>query len=207
MLSPVISQALCLPAEALVNRILRQDPAALARFSRAEGRILALDIHNKACINVRLLSDGFTLSMTAGTPADVTLRGELRDFIALARATDKANELINSAIDMEGDTELALSVTRAVQSLDIDWEALIQPATGGLLAHQIGKGIRGLVRWSRDTGGTWSRAGKEYLEDEIQLVTPAPLLDDFSHEVDRIRLATDRLDARIARLENKNTEE
>ena len=30
---------------------------------------------------------------------------------------------------------------------------------------------------------------KEYLEDEIQLVTPAPLLDDFSHEVDRIRLA------------------
>ena len=41
----------------------------------------------------------------------------------------KTHELINSDIDMDGDTELALYLTRTVQALDIDWEAAIQPLT------------------------------------------------------------------------------
>ena len=145
--------------------------------------------------------------MTPDTPADVTLSGSLQDFLQLARASDKASELINSQIDMDGDTELALTLTRTVQNLDIDWEALIQPVTGGLLAHQLGKGVRGLLKWSRDTRGTYRRATKEYLEDEAGIVTPAPLLDEFSAATDALRLAADRIEARIARLENKNSEE
>lgn len=207
MLSPVITQALCLPAETLLNRVLRQDPAALSRLARQEGRLIAIDVHGRLRLNLRLLRDGITLSMTPDTPADVTLSGSLQDFLQLARASDKASELINSQIDMDGDTELALTLTRTVQNLDVDWEALIQPVTGGLLAHQLGKGVRSLLKWSRDTQGTYRRAAKEYLEDEAGIVTPAPLLDEFSAATDALRLAADRIEARIARLENKNSEE
>lgn len=206
--SPVLSQALCVPVEVLLNQVLKQDPAALQRLSKHEGRMMGILITDRmvagiAQINVRITRDGLNLSMTPDIETDVVLSGSTTNFIKLARATDKANELINSNIDMDGNTELALAVTRVVQTLDIDWEALIQPFTGGILAHQIGKGLRGLLAWGKETSNTYRRAGKEYLEDEVQLVAPAPLLDQFNADVDQLRLSADRLEARIARLENK----
>lgn len=203
MLSPVLSQALCLPVEVLLNQVIKQDPAALLRLAKHEGRMMGIIITGMTQINVRITREGLNLSMTPDIDSDVVLRGSTADFIKLVQASDKANELINSNIDMDGDTELALSITRVVQTLDIDWEALIQPVTGGVLAHQIGKGVRGLFKWDKDTSQTYRRAGKEYLEDEVQLVTPAPLLDQFNADVDQLRLSADRLEARIARVENK----
>lgn len=208
MLSPVLSQALCLPVEVVLNQVIKQDPAALQRLAKHEGRMMGVVITGMAQVNVRITREGVNLSMTPDVDADVVLSGSSTDFLNLAQASDKANELINSNIDMDGDTELALSITRVVQTLDIDWEALIQPLTGGVLAHQIGKGVRSLFKWGKDTSRTYRRAGKEYLEDEVQLVTPAPLLDQFNADVDQLRLSTDRLEARIARVENnKNPKE
>lgn len=208
MLPAVLSQALCLPIEALINRLLAQDPVSLARLAREEGRLLSLDIERVTRVNVRLERHGVSLSLTPEADAEVTLRGELADFLALSQAEDKANALINSKIDIVGDTDLALSLTRTMQALDIDWEAAVQPLTGSLLAHQLGRGMRGLLRWSKDTGDTYRTAGKEYLEDELKIVTPAPLLTSFSRSVDELRLAADRLEARLSRLEqSKHTED
>lgn len=208
MLPAVLSQALCLPIEALINRLLTQDPVSLARLAREEGRLLSLDIERVTRVNVRLERHGVSLSLTPEADAEVTLRGELADFLALSQAEDKANALINSKIDIVGDTDLALSLTRTMQALDIDWEAAVQPLTGSLLAHQLGRGMRGLLRWSKDTGDTYRTAGKEYLEDELKIVTPAPLLTSFSRSVDELRLAADRLEARLSRLEqSKHTED
>ena len=207
MLPVVLSQAMCLPVERVINHALRQDNATLARLARQEGRMAAVDIEGLGRFNVRLLRDGIALSMTPDSDSEVVLSGKLTDFLELARAEDKAHELINSDIDMDGDTELALYLTRTVQALDIDWESAIQPLTGGLLAHQIGKGLRSLSRWSSDTGSTYRTAAKEYLEDELQAVTPSAMLDDFATQTDDLRLMMDRIEARIAGLENKKKTE
>ncbi|MBN57352.1 ubiquinone biosynthesis accessory factor UbiJ [Thalassolituus sp. UBA3500] len=207
MLPAVLSQAMCLPVERVINYALRQDSATLSRLARQEGRMAAVDIEGLGRFNVRLLRDGIALSMTPDSDSEVVLSGKLTDFLELARAEDKAHELINSDIDMDGDTELALYLTRTVQALDIDWESAIQPLTGGLLAHQIGKGLRSLSRWSSDTGSTYRTAAKEYLEDELQAVTPSAMLDDFATQTDDLRLMMDRIEARIAGLENKKKTE
>ena len=207
MLPAVLSQAMCLPVEGVINYALRQDSATLSRLARQEGRMAAVDIEGLGRFNVRLLRDGIALSMTPDSDSEVVLSGKLTDFLELARADDKAHELINSDIDMDGDTELALYLTRTVQALDIDWESAIQPLTGGLLAHQIGKGLRSLSRWSSDTGSTYRTAAKEYLEDELQAVTPSAMLDDFATQTDDLRLMMDRIEARIAGLENKKKTE
>ena len=53
MLSPVLSQALCLPVEVLLNQVLKQDPAALQRLAKHEGQMLGIVITGMAQINVR----------------------------------------------------------------------------------------------------------------------------------------------------------
>ena len=193
-------QALCVPVEAAVNHVLRYDPPALNALSRHQGRLLSLNIDGISPLYVRILDTGIGLSLSNEAVADAALSGSVSDFLALAKAQDKANALINSAIDMDGDSEFAIALTRIANQLDIDWEAVIAPATGGLLAHQIGKGLRGLLGWGKSTGSTYKTAIKDYLEDEARLVTPKPLLQQFADDVDELKLATDRLSARIDRL-------
>ena len=43
-------------------------------------------------------------------------------------------------------------------------------------------------------------AGKEYLEEEAHVLVPAALAEHFSEQVDQLRMATDRAEARIAQL-------
>lgn len=194
-------QALCVPAETSINHVLRYDPAALAALARMQGRLLALTIAGISPVFVRVYDDGIGLSLMGDSQPDATLTGTLSDFLVLARATDKANTLINSNIDMDGDTEFALGLTRIAQQLDIDWEAVITPLTGSLLAHQLGQGLRGLLSWGKTNAPVWQRSVREYLEDEVQLATPQPLVSHFADEVDELKLATDRLAARIERLQ------
>ena len=205
MLPAVLTQALCLPIETLINRALREDISTLTRLEQQEGRLLAIEVSDLGRVNIRFLREGIALSMTQESEADVVLSGTASDFLGLARADNKAHELINSQIDMQGDTELALFVTRTVEKLDIDWEAVIQPLTGSLLAHQVGKGIRSLINWRTSTGNVYRTAAKEYLEDELNIVTPQPLLNQFAEETDQLRLQADRLAARITQLEKRSS--
>ncbi len=198
-----VLQALCVPAESTINHVLRYDPAALTALGRWQGCLLAIRIDAVRPVFIRIYDNGIGLSLCGDSDADACLSGTLNDFLALTRAADKANTLINSNIDMDGDSEFAIALTRIAQQLDIDWEAVISPLTGGLLAHQLGKGLRGLLHWGRTTGATTRAAAKEFLEDEVQLVTPAPLATQFADEVDELKLATDRLAARIERLQQQ----
>lgn len=198
-------QVVCVPAERTVNHVLQYDPAAQQQLRPLQGKLLALQIGTQS-VFVRILDNGIGLSFSNDALPDATLSGSLSDFLALAAARDKASTLINSAIDMSGDSEFAIGLTRIAQQLDIDWEALLTPLTGGLLAHELGKGLRGLLRWGQTTAPVVRTAAKEYLEDEAQLVTPAPLLAQFADEVDQLKLATDRLAARLDRLQQASAQ-
>lgn len=193
----MLSQAVLVPLELSVNQLLQYDGAALQTIAADSGRLIAVEIDHLTPVYIRLLDSGISFSLHNEAAADVIMRGSLADFAALAKADNKANQLINSGIDMDGDTELSIRLTKMVQSLDIDWEALIQPLAGSLMAHQIGKGVRSLMKWSQSTGASYQMASKDYLEDEAQLITPEPLLAEFADQVDELRLASDRLQARL----------
>ena len=204
----MLSQAILIPAETAVNQLLQHDGAALNAIAAESGRLVCVEVDTLTPVYVRLLDHGIGLSFSNEARPDVIMRGSIADFAALAKSDNKANQLINSGIDMDGDTELSITLTKVVQKLDIDWEAVIEPFTGSLLAHQIGKGVRGLMKWGKTTGATYSVAAKDYLEDEAQLVTPEPLLDEFANQIDDLRLATDRLQAGIdALIEQRNRQQ
>lgn len=203
MLPLMVSQALCLPWETAINAALRYDPATLMALESQSGKLVCLDITGIRCVYIRLVSEGVQLSLTNHADVDVTLRGRFSDFVPVALATDKAAALMSSAVVVEGDTALATDLSHWVNRLDIDWEAMITPITSGLVAHQIGQGVRGLMSWGQQTAQTMAMAAQDYVEDEVAWVTPAPLLALFSQDVDEVRLRVDRLTARIEQLEQK----
>jgi ubiquinone biosynthesis protein UbiJ len=89
---------------------------------------------------------------------------------------------------------------------NIDWEEPLSKLFGDSVAHEVGRGVRGLVSWARVASETFSSDLGEYLREERRL-TPTQLeVDDFTAHVDRVRDDVERLELRIARLDRRARE-
>ena len=197
MISPSIDSAVCASIESSINALLKHDPALLKALAKFEGKRVRIQSDDWLILVVTIQSQGFHLSLRDEDECDTTVFGSLSELMAVALASDKADALMNGDVDISGSSALVLDLAKIVQQLDIDWEALISPMTGGLVAHQIGKGFRSLIQWGKDSGQTLAANSKEYLEDEVQLLVPKPLAEQFGQQVGELRLATDRAEARI----------
>ena len=203
MISPSIDSALCASIEASMNAMLQHDPALLQALGKFEGKRIRIQSDDWLILVVTVIPEGFQLSLRDEDACDTTIFGSISELLGVALASDKADALMNGDVDISGSSALVLDLAKVVQQLDIDWEALISPATGGLIAHQIGKGFRSLIKWGKDSGQTLATSSKEYLEDEIQLLVPKPLNEHFGQQIADLRLATDRAEARLQQLKQR----
>ena len=200
MISPSIDSALCASIEASLNALLKHDPAllkALAKFDRKRIRIQSDDWF---ILVITIHPEGFLFSLQDEDECDTTIFGKISELLSVAFASDKADALMNGGVDISGNSALVLDLAKIIQQMDIDWEALLSPVTGGLIAHQIGKGFRNFLKWGKDSSKTLATSSKEFLEDEVQLLTPQPLAQHFSQQVADLRLATDRAEARLEQI-------
>lgn len=195
-----LQQLAILPIEQSINHALRYAPSTLAALEPFQGQLLAVHINSLGSCYVRFIPEGLNISHENLAEPQASMSGSLSDFLLLAQAENKANSLINSAIEISGDSDLPIKLARIVETLDIDWEALISPATGGLLAHSIGKGFRFLSKLGQQQQHNLAINSKQYAEDERQWLAGQHDIEHFSAAVDSIKLATDRLQARLERL-------
>jgi ubiquinone biosynthesis protein UbiJ len=198
MISPSIDSALCASIESSINALLKHDPALLQALVKFEGKRIRIQSDDWLILVVTIHSQGFHLSLCDDDECNATIFGSISELMAVALASDKADALMNGDVDISGSSALVLDLAKIVQQLDIDWEALISPMTGGVVAHQIGKGFRNFIQWGKDSSQILATNSKEYLEDEVQLLVPKPMAEDFGQQVSDLRLATDRAEARLA---------
>jgi ubiquinone biosynthesis protein UbiJ len=196
MISPSIDSALCASIESGLNALLKHDPALLQALARFEGKRLRIQSDDWLILVVTIHAHGFHLSLCDEDECNTTIFGSIGELLTVALADDKADALMNGNVDISGSSSLVLDLAKIVQQLDIDWEALISPLTGGLIAHEVGKGFRSLIQWGKDSSQTFTTNTKTYLEDE-QLIVSKPIAEDFSEQVSDLRLATDRAEARL----------
>lgn len=200
MISPSIDSVLCASIEHSLNALLKHDPALLVALAKFNGKRIRVQSDDWLILVITVTEQGLQLSLQDDNECDTTVFGSISELISVALANDKADALMNGDIDISGSSALILDLAKIIQQLDIDWEALISPVTGGIIAHQIGLGFRSLVHWGKDSGATLATSSKEYLEDEIQLLVPQPLAEHFTNQVSDLRLATDRAEARLQQI-------
>ena len=181
--------------EQAINQALRLDPQVRQRLAALHGRILRIDLQGTGLqLNLVAGHDG-RLRLLGGIEGEpeATLSGSPLD---LLRAGDKAQghrELFAGRVRMSGDRALAQRFSEALAGIDIDWEEQLSHLTGDIAAHEIMRGLgaarHGTQRLGRSLGDNLS----EYLTEE----------EDFLGDVDELRDAVERLEARIALLERK----
>ncbi|MEH6343883.1 MAG: SCP2 sterol-binding domain-containing protein [Bermanella sp.] len=197
-----IVQAGLASAELAINKALAYDPAVREKLKKLAPKILAIEITQPKLKIYVQFGEQIALS-SHNEHSDATLSGDLGAFLNLASHEDKHAALMKSDIQIHGSSQLAMGLADASSQLKIDWEAMIADITGPVVAHVIGNKIRGLTGWLRNTGQKVKDDSLEYVRDELQL-TPHKLEGEsrFS-EIHKLKIDTDRIEARIMRLKKR----
>ena len=190
--------------EASLNRYLQLDPEGLPRFSALEGKIIALEIRG---INQQLFlfpsSDGFMVLADFDEAADATISGTPIALAKLGLADDPRDQLFNGEVEITGDVSVANQFSRLFSQLNIDWEELLAQNVGDITAHKMGNLVRDIGQWAKRSTQSINLDAGEYLQEEVHLSPANAELRHFIKQVDELREAADRLEARMKQLKSE----
>lgn len=187
--------------EQALNRYLALDPESKTALAELYGKCVCIDL---AGFDVQFyLVPGpagvLVLGRFEGEP-DCILRGTPLGVARLGLAAEKSDQLFDGAVEVGGDTEVAQHFGTILGNLQVDWEELLSKATGDVIAHAVGRGVRECLRWGSDARESLAADVREYVQEESRLAPTRVELEEFLGEVDQIRDDVERLSARVERL-------
>jgi ubiquinone biosynthesis accessory factor UbiJ len=188
--------------QALIDRKVEDSPRARALLAELDGRrmrIVALHIPWQLTLQS---SGGKLLPHLADTvEPDVQLAGTPLSLLALVREDPQA-VIRRGDVSLTGDAEAGARFQELTQLLRPDLEAALARVIGDVPAFNIGSLLRRAVDYGRSSLDTQARNVGEYLAHERQVLVPRAEARQFLEQVDLLREQTDRLAARVARLES-----
>lgn len=203
---PTLLSAVTAIVEGALNRALELDPAGKqALISALTGPVqFSLDTLGLTLVLQQAGERVQVASQPSQSPA-LVLSGRPMAFAALAIGDDRV--FSEGRIRVAGDTAQAHQFQRAIDQLNPDWEAAMAAFVGDVPAHFIGQRIRGAVGWSRQAFSSLNANIEEYIHEESQTLPGRRELEATFTDIDRLNLQTERLEARIERLENTNNQD
>lgn len=197
---PTLLSAVTAIVESALNRALELDPGGKqALMSALTGPVqLSLDAVGLTLVLQPARDRVRVASQPSETPA-LVLSGRPMAFAALATGDDRV--FSEGRIQVTGDTAMAHQFQRAIDQLNPDWEAAMANYVGDMPAHFFGQRIRGAVGWSRQAFRSLNANIEEYIHEESQSLPGRRELEPTFMDIDQVNLQTERLEARVERLE------
>jgi ubiquinone biosynthesis accessory factor UbiJ len=188
--------------ETTVNNALQLDPATRQRLAQLDGKVIAVVCTSpQLTVFIRPHADGLLIQGQYDQTPDCSLSGSALSLLKLITADNKTSALLNNQVQIRGDLELSQNLQAVLADLDIDWEAKLADYLGDIAAHQIGNQVRNLHRWGKSSANSLLLDIEEYVHEETRDLPPRSELEPFYRETAALTLATDRLTARIERLQ------
>jgi len=200
-----MAQFLSANVERLLNHVIGLDPDSQARLKKLQGKSLQVRLRELPWPILLQFSQRIDLSIVE-QPDDLVKASCMLELnietLQQLRDSSKLTQLIQEQkLILVGDMYVAQSVSSLFQELHIDWEEELSQYVGDALAHQTFVGARSALHEAK----TQIEAGRSKLSAQLLradgLAVGATELAHFSDEVDQLRSASERLSARLLRLE------
>ncbi|TBU99255.1 ubiquinone biosynthesis accessory factor UbiJ [Stutzerimonas kirkiae] len=204
----MLRSALLASAERVIEQALRLDATALPRLARLAGKVIEVRASAPQW-TLFLLADeqGLCLAEHWEAPADCRLNAPTATLLKLALERDKNALLHGPDVTIEGDSGLLMTLSAILQDLELDWEYPLSQWIGPLATQWIGSGLRSQAAWAGQSFDTLRQNLADYLAEESRTLVGRNEAESRFNQLDELKLALDRLDARVERINrNLNTD-
>ncbi len=196
-------------AEAMLNRGIGASRKGAALARRREATAVRVDIEGLTSIRASVRGGRLALiavDRSAGDDANATLAGSPPALFNLAQtqgARGGKDHATDASVQVRGDAEIANAYRELIGLARPDLEEELSRVVGDLPARRLAQFARQTGEWMRKTRRTAGENIAEYLQEESRDLVNRPELEEFLHGVDDVREAADRVEARLARLEQR----
>ena len=188
------------PLQIAFNRYLAYDPEAPKHLARMDNKVVEICFQPLSLSLFIIICDGaLDISDSCSTPVDTKIIGSP---IALARLglTSSNGSVMSGEVVIEGDLALGQAFQSFLGNIDVDLEEPLSELTGDVIANALGNTARDFFKWCGRVSTSSGLDLSEYVREERQLLPSSFEVNRFKRDVDDLRLATDRLEARIQQL-------
>jgi len=187
--------------EAVLNRNVAESRRAQALARQLDGRVMSLTVEGTP-LAFYFRADGGRLSLASSHEgaADASLSGTPIALLALA-GPGAEGALRGGGVRIEGNAEVAQKFRDLLAESKPDFEEELARVLGDVAARQVANIARGFLDWGRKASGSLTTNVVEFLQEEGRDVPTRVEVEEFLEGVDHLRDDTDRLEARLARLE------
>lgn len=190
--------------EAAINRYIALDDNIASVLAPLNGKIVTITITPfNETIYLCPSSDCIQCLDTVTQPVDTHLTGSLMSLGLMSLSGKPMNSLFSGEVTIDGDVNTGRKFQELFDKLDINLEGKLARYTGETVAHNLAEFFRAGKSWGKESLETFKLNASEFLQEETQELPAKPEADIFYAEVDELRMAFDRLQSRIERLENQ----
>ena len=194
--------------EKTLNALLSRDPAAPARLSALTGSRILLRLESPICALVLAYhAQGIDLLQIKDiddieeADFDAIVELDAETLGALVSGEEMERLMFSGRLAVRGKVHLLEATRDLILDLDLDWEAQLANWLGDVPAHQLAEGLRGLARWGLRTQHELRADVSEYVFEEARLLPGRHQFEALRDALTDLELATDRTEARLARLQ------
>ena len=194
-------------AERTLNALLARDPAAPSRLARLAGQQLLLRLeHPELSLAIHFHGGGLDL-LRPDDPAeeayDAVVEVDAETLGALLGGASMERLMFQGRLAVRGRIPLLEATRDLLLDLDLDWEGELARWLGDIPAHSLAEGLRRLGRFGLRTREEFCADLSEYLVEEARLLPGRPQLEVLRDHLTELEVASDRLEARLARLHRR----
>ncbi|NVK55577.1 MAG: SCP2 sterol-binding domain-containing protein [Alteromonadaceae bacterium] len=199
---PLLSAA----AENALNRLLALDPDSRQALNALQGKRLIIELTDISQCFALVFSSQIDVLMLGEPVMDISkhecsIKTRLAVLPSL-RDTSQLTRLIKAGeLEVQGELAIAQDFSAILQNLNIDWEERLAVKTNDVVAHELFAVMGKLGDHFKQLSGKAQGILGSALTDEKQLAAHRLAVIHFSDQVSALRDDTERLEARLTRLE------
>lgn len=202
LIDPALIQKVAPTIEKAINLALSMDPVSQKKLNLLQGCILKIDITTPNQTLYFGSEEGKVVILEPQENASVCLSGTAFSFVKLASAQDKTALFRQQEITLSGDGVRAQQIQGFMSSVTIDWEGILATVVGDVSANLIGSSLRHSFTLGKTISQSFINDLEEFIKYEVRLIPSKATAQKQFEAIDQLRLATDRLEARIKKIKS-----
>lgn len=195
---------------AALKNYLRMDPFLEQNLQPLVGKIVALEFSEfKKPIYLCFQADTILLQLSDVGDVDATLQGSCFSLMKMGLSLQQKKKAAGFAgkLTMRGDVDVAQQVNDFLLQLELDWEGQLAKWIGDVPARHVANVWRSGYQYMQKSQQQVADNVTDYLQEELRLLPPQEAVEDFYADVSELRMAVDRLAARVQRFNRENQDD